>query len=137
VLVFTPSQGHTAVAAWYAYQPEQLVLVDRDLLSLYYTRHNLLQNGCPAEQIVVQHQVGIEVEQTAERIICILRGTEGLKGAECVMKRAVEQLGENGRILTAANSHLITQLTTRLPKQVKVKERKKRKGNSLVMLQKV
>jgi 16S rRNA (guanine1207-N2)-methyltransferase len=137
VLVFNPGQGHTAVAAWYAYQPEQLVLVDRDLLSLYYTRHNLLQNGCPAEQIVVQHQVGIEVEQTAERIICILRGTEGLKGAEWVMKRAVEQLGENGRILTAANSHLITQLTTRLPKQVKVKERKKRKGNSLVMLQKV
>jgi 16S rRNA G1207 methylase RsmC len=134
VLVFNPGQGHVAVAAWHLYQPEQLILVDRDLLSLHFTRHNLLQNGCPAERIVTQHQVGITVGQTINRIIGVLRGTEGLKGATWMMEQAAAQLGQNGRILTAANSHLITQLTTHLPEQVKVIERKRRKGNSLIVL---
>jgi hypothetical protein len=65
-----------------------------------------------------------------------LGGTEGLKGAEWTMAQAMAQLGENGRILAAANSHLISQLTPRLPKQVKVMKRKRRKGNSLIVLQK-
>jgi 16S rRNA G1207 methylase RsmC len=134
VLVFNPGQGHVAVVAWHLYQPEQLILVDRDLLSLHFTRQNLLQNGCPAEQIVTQHQVGITVGQTINRIIGVLRGTEGLKGATWMMEQAAAQLGQNGRILTAANSHLITQLTTHLPEQVKVIERKRRKGNSLIVL---
>jgi hypothetical protein len=51
-----------------------------------------------------------------------------------MMEQAAAQLGQNGRILTAANSHLITQLTTHLPEQVKVIERKRRKGNSLIVL---
>jgi hypothetical protein len=101
---------------------------------LHFTRHNLLQNGCPAERIVTQHQVGITVGQTINRIIGVLRGTEGLKGATWMMEQAAAQLGQNGRILTAANSHLITQLTTHLPEQVKVIERKRRKGNSLIVL---
>ena len=134
VLVFNPGQGHIAVAAWHLYKPETLVLVDRDLLSLHFTRHNLLQNGCPAERIVGQHQVGIALEKTADRIIGVLRGTEGLKGAEWTVKQAVAQLGDNGRIFTAANSHLITQLIMRLSKQAKVIERKKRKGHSLIVL---
>lgn len=134
VLIFNPGQGHVAVAAWHLYRPEQIVLADRDLLSLQFTRHNLRQNGCPDERIIVRHQVGIEVEETADLIIGPLRGTEGVKGAEWIVGQAVEMLGENGRILTAANSHLITQLTLRLPKQIKLIERKKRKGQSLIVL---
>jgi 16S rRNA G1207 methylase RsmC len=134
ILIFNPGQGHVAVAAWYLYRPEQLLLADRDLLSLHFTRHNLLQNGCPAERIVTQHQVGITVGQMTDRIIGTLRGTEGLKGGEWMIEQAVAQLRENGHILTAANSHLISQLTMHLPKHIKVIERRRRKGNSLVAL---
>ena len=137
ILVFNPGQGHVAVAAWRLYQPQQIILIDRDLLSLYFTKHNLLQNGCREEQLVVQHQVGIETDATAERIIGVLRGTEGVRGAGWLMEQSGEILEENGRIFTAANSHLITQLTLRLPKQVKMMERKKRKGHSMIILQKV
>ena len=135
LIIFNPGQGHIAVAAWHLYQPERIVLVDRDLLSLHFTKHNLLQNGCPDERIVIQHQVGLEVEGTVNMIVGLLRSTEGPKGAEWVVKQGIGMLEGNGRIFTAANSHLITQLTLRLPKQIKVIERKKRKGHSMIVLQ--
>ncbi len=138
LVVFNPGQGHIAVAAWYLYQPEQIVLVDRDLLSLHFSQHNLLQNGCPSQRIVLRHQVGLAFEgKTADAIIGSLRSTEGPKGAAWTVQQGMAQLGGNGRLLTAANSHLITQLILRLPQSIKVLERKKRKGYSQIVLQKI
>jgi 16S rRNA (guanine1207-N2)-methyltransferase len=63
--VFNPGQGHTAVAIWRMFQPKRIVLVDRDLLSLRYTRINLISNGCPDDLIDISHQTGIEIQLQA------------------------------------------------------------------------
>ncbi|MCA9945243.1 MAG: methyltransferase [Anaerolineales bacterium] len=137
-LILLSAKGHTAVAAWRSFTPHKITLVDRDLLALQTTTHNLQQNGCPTERISQHHQIGLPPLDTAANLILHpLRDSEGPKLAFAHLALAADQLAPKGIILTAANSHLISQVEQQIRKgngRLKPQKRKKRKGYSALSL---
>lgn len=140
LLVVNPGQGHTAVAAWLSLRPQQITLVDRDLLALQTTVYNLQQNGCPPDRIHSHHQIGLPpLAAPATLILHPLRDSEGPKLAITRLNLLAEQLAPGGTILIAANSHLISQVEQQVKKNKHLTphKRKKRKGfSALSILQK-
>ncbi|MCA9955026.1 MAG: methyltransferase [Ardenticatenaceae bacterium] len=137
LLVVNPGQGHTAVAAWLSLHPQQITLVDRDLLALQTAVYNLQQNGCPAERIHSHHQIGLPLlDAPANLILHSLRDSEGPKLAATRLNLLAEQLAPGGTILIAANSHLISQVEQQVKrnKLLTPHRRKKRKGFSSLSL---
>lgn len=137
LLVVNPGQGHTAVAAWLSLHPQKITLVDRDLLALQTTAHNLKKNGCPPDQIRSFHQIGLpQLETPADLILHSLRDSEGPKIAVARLNLLAEKLAPKGKILIAANSHLISQVEQQIKKShlLKPQKRKKRKGFSTLSI---
>ncbi|MBM3303213.1 MAG: methyltransferase, partial [Deltaproteobacteria bacterium] len=137
-LLFNPGQGHVPVAVWKLMKPGQLVLVDRDLLSLRYSRNNLILNKCPASHVTLSHQVGLlaKDQQQADLIIGNLREDEGPEGVALTMTQAAERLAPDGTILVTASSTAVTRLQRliRAERLLRIKKRKRSKGNSLLVL---
>ena len=138
LLVLNPDQGHTAVAAWLSLQPQQITLVDRDLLALQTTVYNLRQNGCPAERISSHHQIGLPPLPTpVDLVLHPLRDSEGPRLAIAHLNLLAEQLAPQATVLVSANSHLISQVEQQMKKEngrLKPHKRKKRKGFSALSL---
>ena len=137
LLVVNPGQGHTAVAAWLSLHPQQITLVDRDLLALQTAVFNLQQNGYPAERIHSHHQIGLPLlDAPANLILHPLRDSEGPKLAATRLNLLAEQLAPGGTVLIAANSHLISQVEQQVKrnKRLTPHKRKKRKGFSSLSL---
>jgi 16S rRNA (guanine1207-N2)-methyltransferase len=138
LLVINPGQGHTAVAAWLALQPQHITLVDRDLLALQTTVYNLQQNGCPAKRISTHHQIGLPaLPVPADLVLHPLRDSEGPQLAVARLGLLAEQLAPKAALLIAANSHLISQVEQQVKKgngRLKPHKRKKRKGFSALSL---
>ena len=137
LLVGNPGQGHTAVAAWLALKPQQITLVDRDLLALQTTLHNLCQNGCSPEQIRCYHQIDLPtLPSPVDLVLRPLRDSEGPRLAVAHLNLLAEHLSSQARVLTAANSHLISQVERQMKKNGRLNplKRKKRKGFSALSL---
>ncbi len=137
-VVFNPGQGHIAVALWKHLVPHKLVLVDRDLLSLHYSRQNLIQNGCDAGHIATAHQVGLSMphETKAELVLGVLRDSEGPEAIAHEIQQAADYVVEGGTLLLTGGSTPITRLVSALKdnKTLRVVKRKRRKGNSQLIL---
>ncbi len=137
-VVYNPGQGHTAVALWKLFQPESIILVDRDLLALRYSRLNLTLNGCPPECIHTSHRAGIASQngEKADLIIGVLREEEGRNAAILTLRQAAERLANDGMIILAAGSTAVTRLVAYVESQhlLRVKTRERRRGSSLLML---
>jgi 16S rRNA G1207 methylase RsmC len=137
LLVINPGQGHTAVAAWHRLQPQQISLVDRDLLALQTTAHNLQQNGCPAEIISSHHQIELpQLPTPADLVIHPLRDSEGPKIAVARLNLLAEQLAPKASVHIGANSHLISQIEQQMKRNGRLQpgQRKRRKGFSTLSL---
>ncbi len=138
--IFNPGQGHAAVALWKLFQPAELVISDRDLLALRYTRLNLVVNGMSPESIHCRHQPGLDLSSAGrfDIIAGILREEEGPAAAAMSVKQAAEQLSTGGLIFTCASSTAITRLAASLESQktLKVQERERWRANSLLVLEK-
>lgn len=132
--VFNPGQGHIAVALWKIARPLNMYLIDRDLLALRYSRHNLLQNNCPDEKISITHGVGVDFEYGDEidLFIGILREEEGREATFQMVRQMAEKLSSQGMIIIAAGSTAITRIVADLASQVTLhvaaRERRKRCG---------
>ncbi len=138
-VVFNPGQGHVAVALWKLLRPENIVLVDRDLLALRCSRLNLTLNECPPERISISHQVGID-SQNKEKVDLfagVLREEEGRNATFLTLKQAAEQLSASGMIVVSAGSTAITRLVTYVesPGQLRIRTRERWRGNSLLVLE--
>jgi hypothetical protein len=138
LLLINPGQGHTAVAAWLSLHPQKISLIDRDLLALKTTAHNLQQNGCPAERISQHHQIGLPaLPAPADLVLYPLQDSEGPRLAVARLNLLAEQLSPKATVLIAANSHLISQVEQQMKKgngRLKPHKRKKRKGYSVLSL---
>ncbi|MBN2392581.1 MAG: methyltransferase [Anaerolineae bacterium] len=143
VIVHNPGQGHIPVALWKLFQPDSIALVDRDLLSLHYTRDNLLQNGCPVAQITAAHQLGLgQQEGMADLIVGMLREEEGQAAAEQLTQQAAALLAPDGALWLVAGSTPITRLEKAIApsngasaKLLRTVKRKRDKRMSLLVLQ--
>lgn len=139
VLTLNPGQGHVSVVLWKLFQPTNIILVDRDLLSLRYSQRNLILNGCPEERINLSHQVGIGLEsrEPVDLIIGTLREDEGTRAIALAVKQIAEQLSPGGTALLSASSTAITRIISILRSQnlLRIKKRERSRGNSLLVLQ--
>jgi 16S rRNA (guanine1207-N2)-methyltransferase len=136
--VFNPGQGHTAVLLWNLYQPQNITLIDRDLLALRYTQLNLCLNNCPAGNIRLFHQVGISGLSTEkyDLIAAVLREEEGEKALELTLRQAATGLSAQGTFLVSAGSTAITRLAALIHQHsvLRIEAREKWKGYSLLIL---
>ena len=137
-IVFNPGQGHIPVMLWKLLEPNRIILVDRDLLSLEYSKKNLMINECPDRYIMTSHQVGIYTkdEEQADLIMGAIREDEGTEAIALTIKQAAAQLSHDGTILISATSTVITRLIKVIQSQnlLKIRKRKRWRGYSLLML---
>ena len=137
-LVFNPGQGHAAVMLWKLFQPGQLFLVDRDLLALKVSRHNLTLNKCPADRIQLSHQLGIVLpaQDKIDLAVVALREDEGPQANFQAMSQLDAALSQQAVVLVTSGSTAITRLVDNL-KQKKlylVQSRDRWRGQSLLTL---
>ena len=139
IMLFNPGQGHVAIAAWKKLNPGSISLVDRDLLSLRVTESNLILNECPGDRIRLYHRTGIgtDTPRSMDMVIGPIREDEGVKAINADISRIAEELIPGGEALLSASSTAVTRVITALQKQnrLTVKMREKRKGNSLLILE--
>ena len=137
-IVFNPGQGHVPVILWKLLEPNRVILADRDLLSLEYSKKNLIINKCPDGYITTSHQVGIYTkdEEKADLIVGVMREDEGTEAISLTIKQAADQLSHDGTILISATSTAITRLIKVVQSQnlLKVKKRRRWRGYSLLIL---
>jgi 16S rRNA (guanine1207-N2)-methyltransferase len=139
VAVFNPGPGHTAVTLWGMHRPREILLIDRDLLALRYSRKNLVLNGCPPDRIAISHRVGAAFDSGSEIDLFIgtLREEEGREANYRLVKSAAAVLSPSGMIIITAGSTAIARLLTDLEVEssLRVTTRIKRWGNGLLVLQ--
>jgi len=137
VVVFNPGQGHVPVVLSRLLKPDGMMLVDRDLLSLRYSRNNLILNGYPTVRVSLAHQVGIALEsqEQADVFAGVLRENEGTEALALTVRQAAEQLSPDGVFLLSAGSTAVTRVESmvRTRNQLRVQGRKRWKGNSLLI----
>jgi 16S rRNA (guanine1207-N2)-methyltransferase len=137
-IVHNPGQGHIPVALWTLFRPDSIALVDRDLLSLRYTRDNLLQNGCPAARITAAHQPGLDGQAGgADMIVALLREEEGQAAAEQLAQQSAALLAPDGALWLGAGSTAITRLEKAIgsAKLLRTVKRKRDNRMSLLLMQ--
>ena len=138
-VVFNSGQGHVAAALWKTTQPDNIALVDRDLLALRYSKLNLILNGCPPDKISTQHQVGLSLksEEKVDLFIGVLREEEGKDATFLTLQQAREKLSANGMIIVSTGSTAITRLVTQVESQgqLRVRTRERSRGYSLLVLE--
>ncbi|MFC1954422.1 class I SAM-dependent methyltransferase [Chloroflexota bacterium] len=136
-VILNPGQGQVPVSIWKLLQPERIILVDRDLLALRYSRINLNQNKCPDKKITLSHQPNLELANEDETDIFIIRLREENRDVNnIIIKQASENLAKNGVILVTASSTGITRLENDIQSSgiLSIKSRKRRRRNSLLVL---
>jgi len=137
VVNFNPGQGHVAVMLWKLIKPENIVLVDRDLLALRYSQRNLVLNGCPAGKISLNHQVGLKStgKDKIDLFIGVLRESEGRDAIFLTIKQAVDSLSPDGTMIVSGGSTAITRLVDDLESEglADIITRERRRGYSLLI----
>ncbi len=138
VLWLNPGQGYGVVVLWHLVHPEQIALVDRDLLALRASRRNLLRNGCPEGQVLLFHQIGAALpgKETFDLVAGLLREAEGPAALLETVRQAAAQLAPGGRLVLVAGSTAITRLLRGLQGEhsLQVEQRERRRGQSLLLL---
>jgi len=138
-VVFNPGQGHVPVALWKLIRPENITLVDRDLLALRYSRLNLTLNECPPERVGISHRVGTgsDSEEKTDLFVGVLREEEGKNATFLALDQAADKLSANGMIIVSAGSTAITRLVTYIESQnlLRIRTRERWRGNSLLVLE--
>ena len=137
--VFNPGQGHVAVVLSKLIRPRNIHLVDRDLLALRYAKHNLIRNGFSETKLTMAHRIGMDcaADQPVQLLAGVVREDEGPQAARLLLGQAAACLSRRGRLVLSASSTGISRII-KLAKPLKayeMRERKRRKGNSLVVLE--
>jgi 16S rRNA (guanine1207-N2)-methyltransferase len=136
--VLNPGQGHIPVVLWHLLRPDNIKLVDRDLLSLRYSKRNLLLNGCPDERIKLLYGVGFSINEgeEADLVLGILREEEGPEAVFETVRRAAGHLTPGGLMLLASGSTAITRLIERVKAETRLEvvDKRKRRGYGLIVM---
>ncbi len=137
--VFNPGQGHFAVAIWKFLHPAHIVLVDRDLLALFFSQINLVANACPPDLVNPSFRVGIgEFEDHGIDLFSgVLREEEGQAAVLLMIQQMLKALSRKGRIVLGGGSTAITRLVTwlKLNGGADILVREKYRGYSLLVLE--
>ena len=137
--VFNPGQGHVAVVLSKLLRPRSIHLVDRDLLALRFAKHNLIRNGFPEANVALTHQAGYGgvVDKPSQVLVGVVREDEGTQAAKLLLSQASTRLSRRGVLVLSASSTGITRLIKMAEplKEYEIRERKRWRGNSLVVFE--
>jgi 16S rRNA G1207 methylase RsmC len=139
-LVLRPGQGFLASMLWATVKPDEIRLVDRDLLALRFSQANLLANGCPPDRVNVRHQASLDRAdlQDADLVVGMLRPKEPPESAAATVRQLVSEAPRGGRVVLGASSTVITRCLTDLEGMkppFRTVDRKRNKGFSAVVLE--
>ncbi len=142
IIVLNPGQGYVALTLAAIYPHTQLLLVDRNLLALGTTLHNLKQNGLLDQKVDAAHVVGLDVvaEPTFKKPVEVVVGVIPDKQDLAVYGELLSQLDAvlkpNGCALLASSSTVITRIEDLLQDypQFSVQRRKRDSHRSVVQL---
>ena len=128
-LVINPGVGHVPVVLSKLFMPAEIVLIDRDLLSLKYAKNNLILNGCPEDKITSIHQVGYTGNSGVKMdlITGFLREEEGTAPVALTADRLASTLNSGGIMILAGSSTGITRIAESLSHKVLLKEVNRRR----------
>jgi 16S rRNA (guanine1207-N2)-methyltransferase len=136
--VYNPGQGYIPVELSKIFHPENLFLLDRDLLALRYSNLNLILNGFSSEQIRISHQVGSRAvsDQKIDLFAITLREEEGHRANYADIQQANEMLSPWGSILVVSGSTAITRLVGKIKEDrlLRIRSREKFKRHSLLIM---
>jgi 16S rRNA G1207 methylase RsmC len=138
IVVLNPGQGHVPVILWRLLRPQNITLVDRDLLALRYSIINLSQNEFPVDRTNWYHRIGIGLAQGEKTdIIVIMLREEGLAADNLTIHQAASLLTTGGMMFVSASSTAITRLVDTIQKdrQLNIRARERKKGFSSLVLQ--
>lgn len=138
VLVLNPGQGHVPVFLAKTLAPGSIDMVDRDLLAIRCSARNLILNGYDGARVSTRH--GTVADDNGSRydlIVGEMRDDEGPDVAAMQFRQALELLAPGGQMVVAAGSTMITRLmkVCREERLGRVKERKRRRGNSVLVVE--
>ena len=137
--LFNPGQGHAAVVLAELLRPRSVHLIDRDLLALRCTKRNLVLNGFSAGSVTLTHQAGMDCTEgwPVQVFAGVVREDEGPRAAGSLLSHVAALLAPRGRLVLSASSTGITRIIE-MAKPMKVfelRERKRWRGNSLVVFE--
>lgn len=138
IVAFNPRQGHLPVILWRRLRPQVVDLVDRDLLSLRYSRLNLALNGCPEETVGLYHQTDlVPTNGSPDLVLGVLREEEGPDVIEKSLVQAATRLHSGALILIAGGSTPVTRVlkSREIDHYLRTGKRRRSKGNSTALLQ--
>lgn len=136
-MVFSVGQGHIPLAVSKRFSLSEITIVDRDLLALVTSEHNLNQNGVNA---IRYHQVGVSVpDLNFDFILGDLPAKLSVEAYHQYLESFYNQLRPGGKALLASTSTVITRITKLLSKHkgLKFLSRDRSKGMSVVFLEKL
>ena len=113
ILVFSPGQGHLAVAAALRWNPGHITLVSRDLLALQASEHNLRENNYPGSIAAVHSADLASVDSRFDLVCGFLEEKVPQAVQEAVLDQASNALDAPGSLLVAGTSTAVTRLTDR------------------------
>lgn len=137
VTIVNPGDGEAAVVAAKLFEPERMIVSDRDLLALEYTRANLAGNGY-AGSVDIRHEVALASagDGDAGIVAGVLREDEGVRPLELLVARAAQHLAPGGALLLAGTSTACTRIAKHVQSNrlLRVVERPRKRGWSLLSL---
>ena len=139
-LVLNPGQGYLPSMLWATATPDEIRLVDRDLLALRFAEANLVGNGCPPDRIRVDHQAGVDRARLrdADLVVAMLRPKEPPGSAAATVRQLLSEAPLGARVVLGASSTTITRSLTALEGErlaFDIVDRRRNKGFSAVVLQ--
>jgi 16S rRNA (guanine1207-N2)-methyltransferase len=139
-LFLHPGQGFLPSMLWDVMKPDEIRLVDRDLLALRFSHVNLLANGCPPDRMHLHHQAGPDRAglQDAELVVALLRPKEPPESTAATVRQLVSEAPRGGRVVLGASSTVITRALADLEAgsyPFRTVDRRRNKGFSAVVLE--
>jgi 16S rRNA (guanine1207-N2)-methyltransferase len=139
-LVLHPGQGFLPSLLWAALKPDEIRLVDRDLLALRYSHANLLANGCPADRVRLRHEASPDRAglRDADLVVGMLRPKEPPESTAATVRQLLSEAPPRARVVLGASSTVVTRSlmdleAARVP--FRTVDRRRNKGFSAVVLE--
>jgi 16S rRNA (guanine1207-N2)-methyltransferase len=139
-LVLHPGQGFLPSLLWAAVKPDEIRLVDRDLLALRFSHANLLANSCPPDRVHARHRASPDRAglRDAALVVGILRPKEPPESTAATVRQLVSEAPRGSRVVLGARSTVITRSLTDLEAGTfpfRTVDRRRNKGFSAVVLE--
>lgn len=135
-----PGQGYVPLALLEQFNSDHLFIVDRDLLALRTTRHNLLKNGVGPVVFQMIHSADFKSPASGlECAVCIVPEKLGIEVYKKFLDQVFDQVKNEGQVLLCSSSTVITRIEELLLRKKGIEKltREKNRGQSLLLLKKL